>query len=208
MNRQIPTNPGAPMLSRPEAVFIAAAVGLLVGLLTGVHENLLDVLWVCAFCLAGAATLICVAAKNSVDLVGFVPIVWVLTLLRIALGAMTARKIIAHHSTGILIGSVGKVLTAPAPLGAVLTGLALAAVLAILIFGACQRMTSAANSYLRQVLPLKRIGIETDLRMGLIDESNAQTLARKIAMEVRFLFGMKPRTKQPVVRPGGVVLAR
>ena len=190
MNRQIPTNPGAPVLSRPEAVFIAAAAGLLVGLLLGVHENLLDILWVCAFCLAGAATLICAAAKNSVDLVGFVPIVWVLTLLRIALGAMTARKIIGHHSTGVLIGSVGKALTASAPLGAVLTGLVLAAVLAILIFGACQRMTSAANSYLRQVLPLKRIGIETDLRMGLINESNAQTLAKKIATEVRFFFGM------------------
>jgi len=190
MNRQIPTNPGAPVLSRPEVVFIAAAVTLLVGLLTGVHENLLDILWVCAFCLAGAATLICVAAKNSVDLVGFVPIVWVLTLLRIALQAVTARKIIGHHSTGILVNSVGKVLAASWPLGAVLTGLVLAAVLVIITFAACQRMALAAHNYLQQVLPLKRIGIETDLRMGLINEINAKTLARRIASEVRFFFGM------------------
>jgi hypothetical protein len=151
---------------------------------------LLDILWVCAFCLAGAATLICVAAKSSVDLVGFVPIVSVLTLLRIALQAVTARKIIGHHSTGILIGSLGKFLAASWPLGAVLTGLVLAAVLVIVIFGACQRMSLAAGNYLQQILPLKRIGIETDLRMGIVNEANAQTLAGRITTECRFFSGM------------------
>jgi len=178
------------VLSRPEAVFIAAAVTLLVALLLPVHENLLDILWVCAFCLAGAATLICIAAKSSVDLVGFVPIVSVLTLLRIALQAVTARKIITHHSAGILIGSLGKFLAASWPLGAVLTGLVLAAVFVIIIFGACQRMSLAAGNYLQQILPLKRIGIETDLRMGIIDEANTQTLAGRITTECRFFSGM------------------
>ena len=179
-----------PVLARPEAVFIAAAVTLLVALLLPVHENLLDILWVCAFCLAGAATMICVAAKSSVDLVGFVPIVSVLTLLRIALQAITARKIIGHHSTGILIGALGKFLAASWPLGAVLVGLVLAAVLVIVIFAACQRMSLAASNYLQQILPLKRIGIETDLRMGIINEANAQTLAGRITTECRFFSGM------------------
>ncbi len=177
-----------PVLGRPEAVFVAAVV-LLVALLP-VHENLLDILWVCAFCLAGAATLICIAAKSSVDLVGFVPIVSVLTLLRIALQAVTARKIITHHSAGILTGALGKFLAASWPLGAVLTGLVLSAVLVIVIFAACQRMSLAAGNYLQQILPLKHIGIETDLRMGIIDEANAQTLASRIATECRFFSGM------------------
>ena len=179
-----------PVLGRPEAVFIAAAVTLLVALLLPVHENLLDILWVCAFCLAGAATLICVAAKSSVDLVGFVPIVSVLTLLRVALQAVTARKIITHDSAGILTGALGKFLAASWPLGAVLTGLLLSAVLVIVIFAACQRMSLAAGNYLKQILPLKRIGIKTDLRMGIIDEANAQTLASRIATECRFFSGM------------------
>ena len=187
MNSTVPTNQGPSGLFRPEAVFVAAAVALLAGLLVGVHANVLDVLWVCAFCLAGAATLICVAAKSSVDLIGFVPILSVLTLLRIALGAMTARKIIAHSPAGILLGAVGKGLW---PLGAVLVGLVLAVVLVIVIFAACQRMAIASNNYLEQILPLKQIGVETDLRMGVINEANATTLAGRITTERRFFAGM------------------
>jgi hypothetical protein len=66
MNSTLPTNQGHSGLFRPEAVFVAAAVALLAGLLLPVHANLLDILWVCAFCLAGAAALICIAAKSSV----------------------------------------------------------------------------------------------------------------------------------------------
>ncbi|MHC4386794.1 MAG: FHIPEP family type III secretion protein, partial [Planctomycetota bacterium] len=190
MNSTIQANRTDPVLFRPEAVFIAAAVTLLVGLLLGVHENLLDILWVCAFCLAGAAIIICVAAKSSVDLIGFVPIVSVLTLLRIALGAATARKIVAHDTTGTLVSSLGKILTASWPLGAVLTGLVLAAVLVIILFAACQRMALASNNYLGQILPLKRIGVATDLRMGVINEADATMLDSRITSEYRFFSGM------------------
>ncbi|MHC5120800.1 MAG: FHIPEP family type III secretion protein [Planctomycetota bacterium] len=190
MNSTLQANRTDPVLFRPEAVFVAAAVTLLVGLLLPVHANLLDILWVCAFCLAGAAILICTAAKSSVDLIGFVPILSVLTLLRIALGAVTARKIIAHDATGMLTSSLGKALTASWPLGAVLTELVLAVVLVILIFAACQRMSIASNNYLQQILPLKQIGVETDLRMGVVNEANAKMLAGRITTERRFFSGM------------------
>ena len=190
MNSTLPTNQTHSGLFRPEAVFVAAAVALLAGLLLPVHANLLDILWVCAFCLAGAAALICIAAKSSVDLIGFVPILSVLTLLRIALAAMTARKIIGHAPAGILVGAVGKGLTASWPLGAVLAGLVLAVVFVIIIFAACQRMAIASNNYLEQILPLKQIGVETDLRMGVINEANATMLAGRITTERRFFSGM------------------
>ena len=66
----------------------------------------------------------------------------------------------------------------------------LVAVFTVIIFGACQRISLASINYLQQILPLKKIGIETDLQMGIINEENARTLAGRITTEQRFFSGM------------------
>ena len=71
-----------------------------------------------------------------------------------------------------------------------LVELVAAVVFVVILFGACQRMSIAANNYLEQILPLKKIGIETDLQMGVINEANAATLAGRIMTEHRFFAGM------------------
>ena len=176
--------------SLPGAVFVAASLVVLAGFLIPLPEKMLDVLWVCLFCLAGAVALICVATRNASDLIGFVPMLAAMTLLSLAVESSTARRIIENTPAGFLLGGVGSALASSWPLGAVLICLAMAAISVVVVFAACQKMVQASNGYLGRVLPLKRLGIETDLRIGVLDEDQAEAMARRITAESRFFAGM------------------
>lgn len=183
--------PHRPAWSRPESVFVAASLALLAGLLVPVSPAVLAILWVCVLCLAGAVTMICLAAGNSADLVGFVPLMSGLTLLRLAALAAAARRIIAHLPADPVLGTTGAFLAGKWPLGAVLICLVLAVIVSVVVFAAGQKILLASSGYIGRILPLKRIGIETDVRMGVIDEEQARTLARRIVSEFRFFAGMQ-----------------
>jgi hypothetical protein len=176
--------------SRPGIVFTAASVTLLAAFLVALPAKILDILWICSFCLAVATTIICILAKSSSDLAGFVPLIFGLTLLRLAAQAGTARSIIQDEPAGVLLGWTGSALAVSWPLGAVLVCLLLSLVFVFVVFTSCQRITLASIGYLRRILPLKRMGIETDLRLGIIDDVQAGALARRVVSESRFFADM------------------
>jgi hypothetical protein len=182
--------PSGPGWSRPGVVFTAASVTLLAAFLIPLPAKIMDVLWVCTFCLAIATTFICVSAKNSSDLAGFVPLIFGLTLLRLAAQSAAARAIIQDRPAGALLGLTGSALAASWPLAAVLICLLLSAVIVFVVFASCQRITHAAAGYIRRILPLKRMGLETDLRLGGIDDEQAEALARRVVSESRFFADM------------------
>lgn len=176
--------------SLPRVVFVVASLILLAGFLIPFPGKVLDVLWVCSFCLAGAIALICVVTRNSSDLVGFVPMISGLLLLCLVVQTGTARRIIQDEPAGILLSSVGSALASTWPLGAVLICLAMAAIIVVVIFTACQKITLTSTGYLERVLPLKRMGIEADLRQGVIDDDQARAMAGRVVSEGRFFAGM------------------
>lgn len=177
-------------LSRPGALFVVAFLILLAALLLPLPEKMLDALWVCSFCLAGAVIGICVVAQTLSDLVGFVPMMLGLVFLRLVAQAGTARHVIRDEPAGSLLSWTGSTLASGWPLGAVLICLLLAVAIIFVVFTACQKITLASNGYFRQILPLKRMGIETDIRLGVIDEEQAKELVCRIVSESRFFSGM------------------
>lgn len=179
-----------PAWSRPEIVFVIISVTLLPAFLIPLPEILLDISWGFTFCLAGAAIIICLSAQHSSDLAGFVPVVSGLVLLRLVVLASSARRIIEQEPTGILINSFGGLIAGNRPLGAVLICLLLGVICVTVIFASCQRITAASRNYIEHVLPLKKIGLETDLHMGILNETNSKTLFRRIVSEFRFFSGM------------------
>ena len=165
-----------PGRSRPGVVFTIAPLILLVVFLIPLPVKLLDALWICSFCLSGAVTIICIAAQSSSDLIGFIPMISGLTFLRLVAQAGTARHIIRDEPAGILLGLTGSALASGWPLAAVLICLLLALVIIFVVFISCQKITLAANGYLRQILPLKRMGSRdrsSDWR--IIDDDQAGT---------------------------------
>ena len=191
MNSMYDANPEQENVwSRPIAFFIAASVTLLVSLLIPCPPIALDVIWIFALLITCSVTWVCVTVRHSADLIGLASLVSFLTLLRLALQVITAGKIIRQHPSGALLKIVGDTLATSGTLAALWICLLLAAIAVIIVFAACQRITIASNNYLQNVLPLKQIGIETDLQMETIDTISAQTLRHRIACESRFFSGM------------------
>jgi hypothetical protein len=182
--------PRRPAWSRPEVVFTTAALVLLGAFLVPVSPTFLSVIWICTFCLAGAVAIICLAAGSSADLIGFVPLISAATLLRLTALAAASRRIAQQDLPDPLTSATGVFLSQNWPLGAMLVCLLIAAVISIVVFAASQRVFLASAGYIQRILPLKRVGIETDMRMGVITEEQAQTLAQRIVMEFRFFAGM------------------
>lgn len=182
--------PRRPAWSRPEVVFITAALVLLGAFLVPFSPAVLAVIWVCTFCLAGAVTIICLAAGSSSDLIGFVPLISSATLLRLVALAAASRRIAQQDLPDPLTNATGVFVSQNWPLGAILVCLLMAAIVSIAVFAASQRIFLASTGYTQRILPLKRIGIETDMRMGVITEEQAQTLAQRIVTEFRFFAGM------------------
>ena len=180
-----------PAWSVPKVIVIIACLSFLAAFLIPLSEKILDVLWVFLFCLSGAVTIICAAAQSSSDLIGFAPMISGLTLLRLIVQTGTARRIIQDEPAGILLSSVGSVLASTWSLGAVLICLLLAVIVVVVVFVACQRIALASTGYCERVFPLKRMGLETDLRLGVIDEDQANALAQRVVSESRFFAGMK-----------------
>lgn len=154
-------------------------------------EKLLDVLWVCVFCLTGAVTLICLAARRSGDLVGFVPLLSGLILLRLIALTGTGRHIIGDEPAGILLSWLGSTLAGGHPLAALLVCLLLVVVCAGAVFSACQRITLSAGHYLSRICLLKRMAVETDLRLGVIEAPQADALTGRITAESRLFFQLR-----------------
>ncbi len=190
VNSQNP-NRSRPVWSLPGVVFVVASLVLLAGFLIPLPEKALDILWVCSFILAGAVTFICMVTKNSSDLVGFTPMLSSLMLLSLIVQTGTARRIIQDESAGVLLDSTGSALASIWPVGAVLICLTMAVIIVVVVFAACQKITLATGCYFEQVLPLKHAGIENDLRLGVIDEEQADKMSDRVVSESRFFSGMK-----------------
>ncbi len=164
---------------------------LLAAWLIPLSEKLLDVLWICGFLLSAASAVVCLAARRVSDLTGFSPLLSGLILLRLVAQAAAGRHIVRDQPAGILLGWTGTTLAAGQPLAAVLICLLLAAICVFVVFVASQRVALAAGHYLRHVLGQKQTGVETDLRLGVIDADQADVLADRIADERRFFYRMQ-----------------
>lgn len=192
--------------SRGEIVFAAATCALAAGVFVPVPELLLDILWVCVLSLTIAVGLIFPAASSTADLKGFSAMLSGPALLRIGLvGAMCVR-LTAGRPAGWLIPATGRALTVLWPLGAALACLVAAAVLVIVLFGACQRIAAGAERYRQRIYPLKCVGIETDVKMGVISTQQAHTLAGKVQSESR-LFGNLAGTSLLMRAEGAIEIA-
>jgi hypothetical protein len=175
---------------RPGVVIAVVSLILLTAFLLPLPEKMLDVLWICSFCLSGAVAIICLMAQGSSDLIGFIPMVSGAVFLHLMTQASAARHIIRDEPVGILLTWTGSTLASGFPLAAVFISLLLAVISVFVVFTASQRITLASKGYFGQIFPLKRMGIETDLRLGVIDEEQAKGLARRVVSESRFFVAI------------------
>lgn len=171
--------------SHTAAVSAAAVAAILIGGLIPWPTLALDICWVAVLCIALGTSITFPAATSTTDLKGFVPMLTIPVLMRLVLVAATLHRLLGGRPVGTVITATGQTLTVVWPLGMALVYLAAAAFLTVAIYVACQKIAAAADRYRRRIYPLKRIGIQTDLKMGVIADDQARTLAEKVDQESR-----------------------
>lgn len=175
---------------RLDAVFAAAALTVLAGLLIPMPLLMMDIVWVFSVFLTAAVVAVCLAAVNCQELGGFGFLVGAMNLLRICLVAMTIRKILLEQTAGMVIGLIGKVV-----LG---TGVITAAILAVLIvllsfwmiLSSARQIRHSVRRYSQEILPVKRAGLQADLSLNVISREQAKSVLDKIKTEMRFFGSM------------------
>ncbi|MEN6306414.1 MAG: FHIPEP family type III secretion protein [Anaerohalosphaeraceae bacterium] len=188
--RQTESNLPEAIHYRLDAVFAAAALTVLAGLLIPIPLPIMDIVWVCSVVFAAAVVAVCLAAVNCQELGGFDFLVGVLDLLRIGLIAMTVRKILLEQTAGTVVGFIGKVV-----LG---TGVITAAILAVLIvilsfwmiLLSARQIRRSVRRYSEEILPVKRAGLQADLSLNVISREQAKSVLEKIKTEMRFFGSM------------------
>ena len=180
-----PSRSGGPVI-----LFAAVSLTLFFSFIVPLPGKILDVLWICSFCLSLGVSIICIVAQSSSDLMGFIPMMVVPMVLRLVSLIAVASYVIRDEPAGTMIGVVGSALGTRWPLGVLMVCLLSALIVIAAIFLSCQKITLASKGYLGHVFPLKRMGIDTDLRLGVINEEQADQLSGRIVLEYRFFSGI------------------
>ena len=183
------------LFGRNDFILVAAALALLAGFLLPVPAQLLDVLWVLSLCFGAALLLISIWAKEAAELASFPALLAVASVLRIALNVTSARLIFLRGIGGTVIKTIGQPIATSNPVWTIMVALLCAAVVVILVYIAARRITKASLKFALEIVPLKRIGIETDLNSGVISDREAEQLKDKVLQETRFYSDMAGVTK-------------
>lgn len=184
------SNPPSAFWSRGEIVFAAAACALAAGVLIPMPEKMLDILWGFVLSLTIAVGVIFPTAASTADLKGFAAMLSGPALLRIGLAGAVCVRLAANAPAGLLIPATGRALTGAWPLAAAMVCLVAAALLVMALFGVCQRIAVSAHRYKQRIYPLKYVGIETDVKLGVITAAQARTLVERVDAEARLFANL------------------
>jgi len=182
--------PPQPLLARADFIFTAAALSVVTALLLPLPIKIIDILWTCSLCLTTAVLLISLLAKNSSELTQLPILILITTLTRMALCTASARFILLAGSGGIILETTAKPLTAAGLFWTIAISLLTAMIALVLIHKAARSITKSSLNFTTQILPLKNIGLETDLNAALIDSKQAEYLRQKIDRETQFYLDM------------------
>ena len=178
------------IIGRDSFLLTAGTIAVVVGLLFPLSARILDVLLIFSVSLTTAVLIITFSAREALQVQGFPLLVVLATALRMALGVVCSRLILTQGNAGTIVGLVGAVFVRN---NCILTIL-IFGILALVCFGIICRtvkgISRTASEFTSDILPIKQVGIDSDLNAGIIDKSQAVDLREKITREVSFFVAM------------------
>ena len=181
--------------SRGDFVFATAAIAMLCGFLLPLPAKALDILWVIDLCLAVMVLFIAFSAKNSSELSSFPLLLVSVIVLQIAADITSVRMIFLNGEAGTIINAVGKSVYAGSQLWMLMILAISAVVVLVIIFTAARKIAKAAAKFLIEIMPVKLIGVSSDLSAGTITKTESENLREKIAKEKHFYLNMTGAAK-------------
>jgi len=172
-----------------------AVLAIVVALILPLPAVLMDVLISANITLSVVILLVALYILRPVEFSVFPSTLLLMTLFRLALNISSTRLILLHGNTGT--AAAGKVIEAFGSfvvggnlvIGAVIF-LVLIAIQYVVINHGAVRISEVTARFTLDALPGKQMSIDSDLNAGLIDQAEARTRRKQIAMEAEFYGSM------------------
>jgi hypothetical protein len=172
------------------SLFTAGVIAVVVGLLLPLPAHILDVLLIFSVSLTAAVLIITFSARGALQVQGFPLLIVLATMLRMALSVACSRMLLSRGNGGTIINLFGNMVVRNNLLFAILVFGALAIVIFRTICKAVKGIRRAATEFTADIVPIKENRINSDLKAGVINESDAFNLRSKTAREAVFFVAM------------------
>lgn len=186
------------VVSRNDFLFAAGAIAVISGLLFPVSTHILDVLLIFSISLTIATLVITfsISPLMSFDrkiwgqVQGFPLLIVLVTMLHIALNVASTKLLSSRGSAGTIIGLFGGIFVGGNHALAIL----IFGTLVMVIFGAiCKAVKGiiqTGTQFISDIIPVKQINVDSELKAGIINESQALELQRGFACQSGFFAAM------------------
>lgn len=157
-------------LHRGDILFVLMCIMVLTGSLVPLPALALDLGWIFVLSLGAGLILMCLFLRDTAQAGGIPSIMFLWSMGHIWLVCATTRSLFLNKAGGIVIETLGGIFQFAGTAGGFcVIGVILAAGLVSLgLIGA--RFDKRCRAFLEEIIPLKRISLETDLNAGLISE--------------------------------------
>jgi Mrp family chromosome partitioning ATPase len=183
------------LFARGDIIFVVASLSLLCGFVLPLGGKMLDLLWVVDLCLATMVIVIAFSARDSGELSSFPVLLATATLLRIVTGVASARMIVLDGVGSTIITAVGEFISTGSHIWTLMIMCICAVVVWAIISMSAKRISAASAMFISDILPIKLIGVESDLNTRMIDLDEAANLRERIAREKQFYLNMTGAAK-------------
>lgn len=172
-------------------ILLAGLILLVVMLLVlPIPTFLLDILISFNLASALAILLVTINVPSSIKLSSFPTILLLATLFRLSLNVATARLILLNADAGEMVLAFGQTLI----LGNVFVGIVIFLLLMLINFlvitKGSERIAEVSARFILDAMPGKQMGIDADLRSGLMDLEKARAKREELSIESKFFGAM------------------
>ena len=170
-------------------------VGIVVVMILPLPTVVLDLLLAASIAISIVTLLTSMFIKDALEFSVFPALLLITTLFRLALNVSSARLILLDGFAGKVIESFGHVVVG----GNLVVGLVIFLILVVIQFSVITagagRVSEVAARFTLDAMPGKQMAIDADLNSGLINEEQARTRRREVALEAEFYGAMDGASK-------------
>jgi len=145
--------------------------------------------------LTAAVLIITFSARGILEVSGFPLLIFLATMLRAALSVASVKFILLQGDAGTIVGLVGNIIVQDSVVAAVLILGILAAVIFGTICKAVKGISRTGTEFITDIVPVKQVSIDSDLKAGVINDEQALDLRERIARETGFFVAMAGAAK-------------
>ncbi len=181
---------GPAIVGRNDFLFTAGAVAIIAGFFVPLSTHVVDVLIIFTTTLTVGILIIAFLARTSLEISGLPLLIILTTELGLGISIACSKLILSKGQCGTIIGLFDHVFIQNNIIPAIIVFIALSVIIFGTIFKAVKAIGRTASKFITDVVPIKRISIDSDLNAGIINKQQALDLQGKTAREARFFVTM------------------